>query len=298
MSTFDLAFIGNYTKDTIVDPAGSRTVDGGAFYYGANVACRLGYRTAAVTRLCEADLRVVERLKELGVEVFYELAPRSTVLRLVYPGENPDQRRIFVDSSAGSLRPAQVKDLEARVAVIGASFRGEVSPTILKILKGKTARIALDVQGFVRVVREGILDFQSWPQKTRVLRLVDILKADAVEAEMLTGASDPVKAAAALLEAGPEEVVITHKEGVLVCDGKGSYQAGFFPRRMVGRSGRGDTCLAAYACRRLDGEPAEAAVWAAAVTSLKMESSGPFRSSRREVERLLRARYATPDRGG
>ena len=43
----DVLFLGNYTKDTIATPEATRTVHGGAFYYGANVACRLGLRTAA-----------------------------------------------------------------------------------------------------------------------------------------------------------------------------------------------------------------------------------------------------------
>ena len=38
---FDVAFLGNYTKDTIVSAAGTRLVDGGAFNYGAHVAAAM-----------------------------------------------------------------------------------------------------------------------------------------------------------------------------------------------------------------------------------------------------------------
>jgi hypothetical protein len=31
---YDIAFIGHYTKDTIVSASGTRVVDGGAFNYG------------------------------------------------------------------------------------------------------------------------------------------------------------------------------------------------------------------------------------------------------------------------
>ena len=60
MSTFDVAFIGNYTKDRIIDTRGERWVDGGAFNYGANVAVRLGLKTSAVTRLANHPAAVGE----------------------------------------------------------------------------------------------------------------------------------------------------------------------------------------------------------------------------------------------
>jgi hypothetical protein len=41
----------------------------------------------------------------------------------------------------------------------------------------------------------------------------------------------------------------------------------------------------------LSATPAEATVWAAAVTSLKLEAEGPFRREIGEVEALIRARY-------
>ena len=86
--------------------------------------------------------------------------------------------------------------------------------------------------------------------------------------------------------------MLTHRDGVLVYDGRRCYEAGFYPRRLVGRSCRGDTCIAAYSCRRLVSKPADAAIWAAAVTSLKMEGNGLFSSSPSDVERLIQKRYA------
>ena len=59
---YDLVILGNYTKDTIVSPSGTRSVDGGGFNYGAHVAAMMGLKTAAVTRLAREDVRVVEAL--------------------------------------------------------------------------------------------------------------------------------------------------------------------------------------------------------------------------------------------
>ena len=69
------------------------------------------------------------------------------------------------------------------------------------------------------------------------------------------------------------------------------YEARFFPDELIGRSGRGDTCIAAYTAKRLTAPPDEATIWAAAVTSLKMEAEGPFRRDMGEVEDLIHRKY-------
>jgi sugar/nucleoside kinase (ribokinase family) len=66
---------------------------------------------------------------------------------------------------------------------------------------------------------------------------------------------------------------------------------GFHAQRLDGRSGRGDTCIGTYMAMRLTMEPREAGIWAAAVTSLKMEEPGPFHRSRQDVEALIREKY-------
>jgi sugar/nucleoside kinase (ribokinase family) len=288
---FDIAFLGNYTRDTIVSAAGMRVVDGGAFNYGAHVAAAMGLRAAAITRLAREDWRVVDVLERLGVQVFAEVTPDSTCLCLEYPSANVDERVIYVTSTAGSFTTQQISYVRARVFVIGASLRGEVPLDVIEGLAAKGVWIAADVQGWVRAVRNGELVHKAWPEKEAILAHVDVLKTDAVEAEMLTGQSDIRVAARMLAELGPGEIVLTHRNGLLVyADGR-FYEVGFFPAKLVGRSGRGDTCLSAYTSRRLTASPAEATIWAGAVTSLKMEAEGPFRRGVGEVEDLIRRRY-------
>jgi sugar/nucleoside kinase (ribokinase family) len=287
----DVCFIGNYTKDTIVDSRGVRQVDGGAFNYGANAAVRMGLRTGAITHLAEEDLHVVRSLEAAGVPTRVLFSPHSTCLRLEYPTDNPDDRVIRVESIAAAFRPEDLSGLVTRAAVLGASFRGEIPLQTVQSLSALVPLLALDAQGFVRVVREGRLEFEPWPEGKQVLGGVQILKADIVEAGILTGASDLGQAARMLQELGPREIVLTHRDGLLVRAADRNYEAAFRPRQVLGRSGRGDTCLAAYTCRRLEADPAAATLWAAALTSLKMESPGPFSLGRGAVERLIQDRY-------
>ena len=88
-------------------------------------------------------------------------------------------------------------------------------------------------------------------------------------------------------------MVFTHRHGLLVLAGGRFYEAGFYPSRLVGRSGRGDTCLAAYTARRFSHGPRASTVWAAAVASLKMEAEGPFRRDVAAVHELIAERYAS-----
>jgi len=289
---YDLVVIGNYTKDTIVTLSGTRLVDGGGFNYGAHVAAMMRLKTAAVTRLAREDIRVVDALVQISVAVFPTFTPHSTCLRLYYPTANVDERVLTVTHTAGSFTADQVKDLEARAFLINASIRGEVNLEVIRALKAKNALLAADVQGFVRVIApDGTLVYAPWPEKEQVLSQLDILKTDAVEAEMLTGEADLRAAARALAGWGPREIVLTHASGVLVLASGQFHEARFCPRMLVGRSGRGDTCIAAYVARRLAASPQEATLWAAAVTSLKLEAEGPLRGTREDAEELLARLY-------
>ncbi len=292
----DIVFIGNYTRDTIVSAAGTRLVDGGAFNYGAQMAASMGLRVAAVTRLAAAHWHVVRHLEELGIEVQAMATTHSTCLTLEYPTANVDERLIRVASTAGTFTPDQVQELEARAFVVGPTLRGEVGLDVIEALAVKEGFLAVDVQGWVRVERGGVLRYERWPEQREFLKHIDVLKADAVEAEMLTGETDIRAAAQVLAALGPEEIVLTHRNGLLVHARGEVFEAGFHPRELVGRSGRGDTCLAAYTARRLSHSPADATVWAAAATSLKMEAEGPFRRTTRDVEDLIRERYQAQDR--
>jgi len=289
---YDMAIIGNYTKDIIVSPAGTRRADGGGFNYGAHAAAMMGLKVAAITQLAKEDNHVVDTLMQIGVDVFPRFTPQSTCMRLYYPTNNVDERVLSVTSIAGSFEPAQVENITARAFLINASIRGEVDLNVIKELKKKNTLLVADVQGFVRIINpDGQLGYDGWPEKEIVLSKIDVLKTDAVEAKVLTAEKDKKVAARILSDLGPREVVLTHKDGVQVYAGGQFYEAPFRPQKLVGRSGRGDTCITSYIAKRLASSPAEATVWAAAVTSLKMETEGPIRRDIREVEELIQTKY-------
>jgi sugar/nucleoside kinase (ribokinase family) len=184
--------------------------------------------------------------------------------------------------------PEHVAGIDARAFLVTASVRGEVPLEVVRRLKDTGAVIGLDVQGYVRVVGPGgRLEYREWPEQEAVLAHVDVLKTDAVEAEFLTGHADIRRAARALARSGPREIVLTHRDGLLVLADGVEHAAPFIPDALRGRSGRGDTCVGSYLSRRLTHDPAESTLWSAAVTSLKLEAEGPVRRTPADVQRML-----------
>lgn len=291
MKSYDVLYIGNYTKDTIISPGGTRYVDGGAVNYAAHAAAQLGLRVAVVTRLAEEDSSVVDKFAQSGIDCYVTYTPQSTLMRLEYPTTDPDIRNLSVTAVAGSITAADVEDINTKAAVIGSSLRGEVGIDVIHVLKNNHVFVAVDMQGFVRVLRGRELKYEPWENMRSTLAQVDVVKSDAVEAEFLTGETDIYKAAQFYEAMGPREIVLTHKDGLLIYADGNFHEMNFYPARLDGRSGRGDTCIGTYVARRLSMSPREAGIWAAAVTSLKMENLGPFHSSIGEVEALIHARY-------
>jgi len=291
---FDIVIFGNYTKDTIITPAGTRYVDGGGFNYGAHAARMLGLSVAAVTRLAQEDQRVVDKLRKIGIEVYPFYTPSSTHMVLEYRSANPDDRILRCAVTAGSFTPDQFESLEAKAFLMNGSIRGEIPLEVVKSLRKKNALLVADLQGFIRIIApDTTLLHARWPEQEEHLRLVDVLKTDAVEAESLTGESDIKKAATVLASMGPKEVVLTHKDGILVLANGNFHEAPWRNKSLIGRSGRGDTCIASYITKRLTEPPEVAIIWSAATTSLKMEAEGPFLRSVDDVRDFIKKEYAT-----
>ncbi|HPS42511.1 MAG TPA: PfkB family carbohydrate kinase [Anaerolineaceae bacterium] len=293
MHAYDVICAGNYTKDTIITPEGTRYVDGGGMNYAAHVVHGLGMKTAVVTRLAQEDEHVVTNIRADGIDCYPAYSPSSTLMTLEYKTHDVDKRNLYVKATGGTILPEHLDGLESRAVIVSPSLRGEVEPEFFTAIRQRPGLLlSADVQGFVRVLRGESLVYEPWPEMETVLRNIDILKTDAVEAAYLTGEEDIEKAARRFADIGAREVLLSHSEGILVhADGKFHHYR-FHASSMEGRSGRGDTCVGSYVSKRLTLSPAEAGKWSAAATSLKIERHGVFNRSVAEVEAFIQKYYA------
>jgi sugar/nucleoside kinase (ribokinase family) len=146
--------------------------------------------------------------------------------------------------------------------------------------------IAVDSQGYLREVRDTHVYPVDWIDKREALQYIHFLKVNEHEMEVLTGLSDPHEAARQLYEWGVKEVLVTlGSMGSLIFDGKDFYRIpAYKPKEVVDATGCGDTYTIGYLYQRVSGAGIEeAGRFAAAMSTLKIEKSGPFNGSKEDV---------------
>ena len=291
---FDVCVIGHVTRDVVtIKGQTAREMPGGTAYYAAVALRRLGLRTAVVTRMAAEDRSpLLDGLRDEGVDARCAESGATMVFENAYPTGNPDTRQQRVRAVADPFQPADLTGLAVEIYHLGPLTAGDVSVAFMAHVAGLGGRLSLDVQGFLRRVDAGRVCPADWPEKREGLACVDILKADAGEAEVLTGKADPEDAARALAGLGPREVIITHgRLGALIhADGRIVRIAPVRAARVVDPTGCGDSFMAGYLQQRLkSADVARAGRFAAAVAALKLGRFGPFAGRPADVEALLRA---------
>jgi sugar/nucleoside kinase (ribokinase family) len=277
-----IAFVGHLCVDENVIRGQTEHTVGGGVFHGGITAQRLGAEAVVVTKCAESDRPSFHLMTQAGVRVIFLPTPTSTSIRNVYPSENPDERQSLLISRAtpfGEGDLDQVAALKADVVHVNPLWFGEFPPSLLAALRPRVAMLCVDAQGFLRVAEaDGRLAHRDLAEKRQVLSLLDLFKVDAKEAHVLTGEEDPRRAARAVHALGPKVVLLTHRDGVCVFDGSKLHEGVFSGFTLEGRTGRGDTCTASFLVGRGRGMGlAEAAAFAAEVTSRKMQYRGPYR---------------------
>jgi sugar/nucleoside kinase (ribokinase family) len=285
MKRYDIVFMGHFAKGTIVPFKGSGFAEwGGPIFFGPLAASCLTKRIAAVTRIAESDEKLLEPLRTAGIDLFVQ--HRETVQMLVvHPNVNVDERQIFVIKCGGHFCIDDVPPIAPCLIHLGGLSAHEFPLEFLQALKARGFRLSADIQSFVWQVDEQtqLIHWEDVPEKREILRMVDFVKLDVMEAKTLTG-TDVLEDQADILEDwGSSETVITCSDGVLArSEGKTMFVK-FTNTNVQGRTGRGDTFSGAYLARRLDHSIEDSLRFAAALTSIKVESPGPFRGSLEDV---------------
>jgi sugar/nucleoside kinase (ribokinase family) len=283
--------------DEIIPFGGSSVVaPGSAVLCGAVVAARIGKRVAAVVKLRPEDAEILRSLQEAGVETHTIPAPVTTYSRVLHESENVDQRKLTIVRTAGLISLEDVPDFTAKSVHLAGISDTEFDMRLMQGLKVRGYSLSVDLQSFVRQVQPvtGEIRFGDVENKRDIVRLMDKVKLDVVEARILTGTDDLEQAAIAVESWGGREIMITHADGVLLRDSGRTYYERFSNQSIVGRTGRGDTTFAAYLGWRLEHDVAESLRFAAALASIKMEARGPFTGTVADVAQRIRERHARP----
>lgn len=274
-----IGFVGHVCIDRNVTRGTERVSYGGGVLHGAITARRLGAVSYVHTVCAPGDRKHFAALQQAGVATTFLPSGATTSIRNEYPSDDPDERRSFLVGRGRPFDLADVAQLPAcDILHINPLWWGEFPAELVAAAKQRAGALAGDAQGFLRRVgRAGALELGDWPDKPSVLPWFDFFKADSGEAHVLTGEADLEAAGRRLCELGAGTVVLTHRAGVLVTDGHRSYEAPFTSCTPAGRTGRGDTCMAAFLVAQAERSVRDAAQLAAEVTSRKMQHPGPYR---------------------
>ena len=289
MKETDICCIGHITLDKIVTPRMTVHSPGGtAFYFAHAMSSLHADNFLLVTSLAESEMKAVDDIRALGIDVTVLPSRKSVYFENRY-GENQNHRTQRVLAKADPFTPEGVAGIKARYYHLGSLLADDFSLDIIKTLSEKGI-VSVDAQGYLREVRGDKVYPVDWSDKLEALRYIDILKVNEHEAAVLTGATDPRRGAEILAGWGVKEVVLTlgSMGSVILAEGHAYEIPAFTPTDIVDATGCGDTYMAGYLYMRNKGAGyEEAGRFAAAMCTIKLQATGPFRSSAEEVRQLI-----------
>ncbi len=287
----DICCIGHITKDKIVTPNRTVYMAGGTSFYFAYAINQLPHDVSfsLVTAMDPTEKQPVEKMQQQGIDVTLNASRNTVFFENIY-GENQNERKQRVLAKADPFTIDQLKDVEAKVFHLGTLLSDDFSADVVEYLSTK-GHVSIDVQGYLREVRDEKVYSVDWKDKLRVLKHTYYIKVNEIEMETITDIKDPRNAAKLLHSWGVTEVIITlGSEGSLIYVDDTFYEIpAYAPHEVVDATGCGDTYSAGYLYKRLQGaSPTEAGKFAAAMCTIKLEHNGPFNRSIEDVEKIIK----------
>lgn len=289
---YDVMVIGPISLDHNIDYQGNKRKEvGGAVVASGFAAAGSGVKTAIFCKLNPADVNLEERFQGVDADLYWACSGYTCSIQNQYFTADKERRQCTSLGVCDPFRFEEFPKVDADVYHFAGLVYGDFDGQLLE-QAAKKGKVALDVQCMLRhVEKDGTMGFHDWKDKKQYLPLIQYLKTDAAEAEILTGLTDRAAAAKLLYEWGAKEVVITHNTEVLAYDGKEIHTCPIKARNLSGRTGRGDTAFAGYIAARQTQNIQEALLYCTALVSLKMETPGPFQGTKKDVLDYMRRFY-------
>lgn len=287
----DICCIGHITKDKIVTPNRTVYMAGGTSFYFSYAINQLpkDVTFSLVTAMDPTEKEPVEKMLKAGIDVSMNASRNTVFFENIY-GENQNERKQRVLAKADPFTIQQLEHVNAKVFHLGSLLADDFPTEVVEYLSSK-GRVSIDVQGYLREVRDEKVYPIDWKEKLKVLKHTYYLKVNETEMETITGLKDAHEAAKLIHAWGVTEVIITlGSEGSLVyVDDKFYEIPAYPPHEVVDATGCGDTYSAGYLYKRLQGAtPTEAGKFAAAMCTIKLEHNGPFNRSIDDVEKIIK----------
>ena len=287
----DICCIGHITLDKIITPKQTIYMPGGTSYYFSHGISHLNdwKNYKLVTSLAPSEYSSVDELTGKGLNV--EIIPsKKTVYFENSYGINQNNRTQRVLAKADPFTVEKIQHIEAKIFHLGSLLSDDFSLDVIKYLS-KKGILSVDAQGYLREVRGENGYPIDWCEKKEALKYVHILKVNEHEAKVLTGLDDYQAAARQLAEWGVKEVLLTlGSEGsIIYAENSFYYIPAYPPKEVVDATGCGDTYMLGYLYMRNKGVSyEEAGCFAAALSTVKLEKSGPFSGTEEDAWKIIK----------
>lgn len=264
---------------------------GGTSYYFSHGISHLNdwKNYKLVTSLAPSEYSSVDELTGKGLNV--EIIPsKKTVYFENSYGINQNNRTQRVLAKADPFTVEKIQHIEAKIFHLGSLLSDDFSLDVIKYLS-KKGILSVDAQGYLREVRGENVYPIDWCEKKEALKYVHILKVNEHEAKVLTGLDDYQAAARQLAEWGVKEVLLTlGSEGsIIYAENSFYYIPAYPPKEVVDATGCGDTYMLGYLYMRNKGVSyEEAGCFAAALSTVKLEKSGPFNGTEEDAWKIIK----------
>lgn len=286
----DICCIGHITKDKIVTPHRVVYMAGGTSFYFAYAINQLpnDVSFSLVTSMDPTETDPAEKMRQAGIDVTLNASRNTVFFENIY-GENQNERKQRVLAKADPFTIEQLEHVDAKVYHLGSLLSDDFSNEVVEYL-AKKGKVSIDVQGYLREVRDEKVYPIDWKDKLKVLKNTYYLKVNEIEMETITSLKDAHEAAKLLHSWGVTEVIITlGSEGSLIYVDDTFYEIpAYAPHEVVDATGCGDTYSAGYLYQRtLGATPTEAGKFAAAMCTIKLEHNGPFNRSIDDIHEII-----------
>lgn len=286
----DICCIGHITKDKIVTPHRVVYMAGGTSFYFAYAINQLpnDVSFSLVTSMDPTETEPAEKMRQAGIDVTLNASRNTVFFENIY-GENQNERKQRVLAKADPFTIEQLEHVDAKVYHLGSLLSDDFSNEVVEYL-AKKGKVSIDVQGYLREVRDEKVYPIDWKDKLKVLKNTYYLKVNEIEMETITGLKDAHEAAKLLHSWDVTEVIITlGSEGSLIYVDDTFYEIpAYAPHEVVDATGCGDTYSAGYLYQRtLGATPTEAGKFAAAMCTIKLEHNGPFNRSIDDIHEII-----------
>lgn len=279
---FIVAF-GNPVYDEITTPfvtTGGRVLSG-CSTNGCLALARLGHQTALVGNVgADYQQRFLDDMQRYGIAPYVQIADQTGGFRLIYDARG--DRTLDLLGDAGTIGLVPPDCAAAAAIIIGPILQETPRSLIEQVARTSVAPLFLDPQGLLRrLCAGGRIEHYANPDMAAIAPLCQVIKANEVEARVLTGIdprSDAGAAARKLRELGCRIAIVTLAEaGSVIDDGARQYVIPAYATEARDPTGAGDTYMAGFISAYLynPNDLYAAGCTGSATASIWIEHTGP-----------------------